>query len=76
MGTNWPTSGQAAAEQVAGPDHQHRAATTAATRRDRWLVEHRPAAPAPEPVPPRTVAEVVELVEVGVLGEGQTRRSR
>ena len=70
MGVNWPTR-ELGRVQVPGPEDQHhdddQPGHQAGPGRGEGL-----APPAPtEAVPPRAVPEVVEVVEVGVLGEGQ-----
>ena len=71
-----PDEGQRPEEELTGADGDDDERDDQATARWRPVLSGDRPHPAPEAVPPGAPAQVVELVEVGVLAEGRARRSR
>ncbi len=70
-GASWPTRGRVPKKSSRVPITTTRSAMTRATARWRPVPSGARADPAAEAVPPGPPAQVVELVEVGVLAEGR-----
>ena len=70
-GASWPTRGSVPKKSSRVPSAMTSAATRTASARWRPVPSGADAHPAAEAVPTRATAKVVQLVEVGVLAEGQ-----
>ena len=75
-GANWPTSGRVPKKSSRVPNATTTSAITMATDALASRAQRRGADLAAEPVSARPPAQVVELVEVGVLAEGRRPRCR